>query len=156
MRKAVFFDRDGTINVNYGYVYKKEQLEFVDGIPEIIKDYNEKGILVVVVSNQAGIARGLYTEREMHDFNNYMNQQLQDIYGAHIDKFYFCPHHPEFTGKCDCRKPSSGMFFRAAKELDIDLKNSVMYGDKESDMIAAKNAGILTTYLVKCDKNIKY
>lgn len=154
MRKAVFFDRDGTINVNYGYVYKKEQLEFVDGIPEIIKDYNEKGILVVVVSNQAGIARGLYTEREMHDFNNYMNQQLQDIYGAHIDKFYFCPHHPEFTGKCDCRKPSSGMFFRAAKELDIDLKNSVMYGDKESDIIAAKKAGIKTTYLVKCDKNI--
>lgn len=155
MGKAAFFDRDGTINVNFGHVYKKEDLEFVEGIPELIKGYNDKGVLVIVVTNQAGIAKKLYSEADMHEFNAYLNQQLFVQYGAHIDKFYFCPHHPDFTGLCNCRKPSPGLFIKAAKENNICLETSVMYGDKDSDLIAAKRAGILKTVLIKCDKNIK-
>ncbi|MHC1724261.1 MAG: D-glycero-alpha-D-manno-heptose-1,7-bisphosphate 7-phosphatase [Aminipila sp.] len=155
MIKAAFFDRDGTINVNFGHVYKKEDLVFVDGIPEIIKKYNDEGTIVIVVTNQAGIAKGLYSENDMHEFNRYLNKQLNAKYGAHIDKFYFCPHHPDFTGLCTCRKPLPGMFFKAANECNICLEKSVMYGDKDSDLIAARSAGILKTYLVKCKKKYR-
>lgn len=148
MRKAAFFDRDGTINVNFGHVYKPEDLEFVPGIPEKIAEYNRESIPVIVVTNQAGIAKGLYTEEDMHHFHAYMNERLQKEYHAHIDAFYFCPHHPDFTGSCDCRKPKPGLFLRAAEELDIDLKRSVMYGDKETDRIAAEQAGITAFNMV--------
>lgn len=148
MRKAAFFDRDGTINVNFGHVYKPEDLEFVPGIPEKIAEYNRESIPVIVVTNQAGIAKGLYTEEDMHHFHAYMNERLQKEYHAHIDAFYFCPHHPDFTGSCDCRKPKPGLFLRAAEELDIDLKRSVMYGDKETDRIAAEQAGIIVFNMV--------
>lgn len=154
MRKAAFFDRDGTINVNFGHVYKPEDLEFVPGIPEKIAEYNREGIPVVVVTNQAGIAKGLYTEEDMHHFHAYMNERLRKEYHAHIDAFYFCPHHPDFTGSCDCRKPKPGLFLHAAEELDIDLKRSVMYGDKESDRTAAQQAGIKEFHLVKSILNL--
>lgn len=142
MTKAAFFDRDGTINVNFGHVYKLNELEFIPGVPEIIKKHNDEGIPVIVVTNQAGIAKGLYTEEEMHRFNNHLNECLKIEYDAHIDAFYFCPHHPEYTGECECRKPKAGMFFKAAKDFKIDLEQSVMYGDKETDRIAAMTAGI--------------
>lgn len=154
MRRAAFFDRDGTINVNFGHVYRLEDLVFVPGVPEIIKSYNDAGTPVIVVSNQAGIAKGLYTEQDMHQFNEYMNYQLREQYGAHIDVFYFCPHHPDFTGPCTCRKPAPGMFFRAARDWDINLPNSVMYGDKESDRMAAESAGIRRFYLVDSSQNV--
>ena len=137
-----FFDRDGTINVNYGHVYRIEDLKFIKGVPEIIKTYNDANIPVIVITNQAGIAKGIYTVAEMHRFNHYMNEQLQDRYGAHIDAFYFCPHHPDYTGPCSCRKPEPGLFFQAAQEWNIDLSESIMYGDKESDEKAARLAGI--------------
>lgn len=142
MRRAAFFDRDGTINVNYGHVYRPEDLTFVSRVPEIIRRYNEAGILVLVVTNQAGIAKGMYTEAEMHRFHTYMNEQLRERYGGHIDAFYFCPHHPDYTGACDCRKPKPGLFLQAAKEWNICLQESIMYGDKESDHLAAEAAGI--------------
>ena len=142
MRKAAFFDRDGTININYGHVFRIEDLAFVPGVPEIIKGYNDQSIPVIVVSNQAGIAKGLYTVADMRRFNAAMNERLQKEYGAHIDAFYFCPHHPDFTGDCNCRKPKPGMILQAAKELNISLPDSVMYGDKDSDRQAAENAGI--------------
>lgn len=148
MKKAAFFDRDGTINVNFGHVYKPEDLVFVEGTPEIIASYNREGVPVIVVTNQAGIAKGIYTENDMHRFHEYMNQRLNTEYGAHIDAFYFCPHHPDFTGACNCRKPKPGMFLRAAKDLNIDLSSSVMYGDKESDLIAAQSAGVNKLILV--------
>lgn len=154
MRRAAFFDRDGTINVNFGYVYRPEDLEFIPGVPEIIKEYNDTGTPVIVVSNQAGIARMVYSEEDMHRFNRHMNTQLEKLYGAHVDAFYFCPHHPDYTGPCSCRKPSAGLFFQAAKDWKIDLPASVMYGDKESDRIAAQNAGISEFHWVHCDKNI--
>lgn len=154
MRKAAFFDRDGTINVNFGHVYKPEDLAFVPGIPEQIAEYNQKGIPVIVVTNQAGIAKSLYTEADMHRFHTHMNKRLSKEYGAHIDAFYFCPHHPEYTGVCSCRKPAPGMFLRAAKDWEISLEQSVMYGDKESDRQAAEQAGIKKFHLVYCDQNI--
>ena len=141
-RSAAFFDRDGTINVNYGHVYKPADLTFVEGTPEVIRKYNDAHIPVIVVTNQAGIAKGMYTEADMHRFNSYMNRCLREKYNAHIDAFYFCPHHPDYTGECDCRKPKAGMFFRAAKDWNIDLSKSIMYGDKESDKQAAAQAGI--------------
>jgi D,D-heptose 1,7-bisphosphate phosphatase len=141
-RSAAFFDRDGTINVNYGHVYKPADLTFVEGTPEVIRKYNDAHIPVIVVTNQAGIAKGMYTEADMHRFNSHMNRCLREKYNAHIDAFYFCPHHPDYTGECDCRKPQPGMFFRAAKDWNIDLTKSIMYGDKESDKQAAERAGI--------------
>lgn len=148
MKKAAFFDRDGTINVNYGHVYKLEDLTFVDGVPEIIREFNKKGILVIVVTNQAGIAKKYYSEQDMHRFNEYMNKCLMEEFNAHIDTFYFCPHHPDYTGECNCRKPKPGMILQAAEELDIDISNSLMYGDKETDEMAAKMAGIGRFYYV--------
>lgn len=153
--KAAFFDRDGTINVNYGHVYRCEDLKFVHGIPEIIREYNDEGIPVIVVTNQAGIAKGIYTEADMQRFHAYMNEQLKQQYGAHIDYFYFCPHHPEYTGFCACRKPNAGLFFRAAEELSISLSESIMYGDTDSDREAAKAAGLHRFVLVKDENNIK-
>lgn len=141
-RMAAFFDRDGTINVDFGHVYKLEDLKFVQGTPELIRQYNESNVPVIVVTNQAGIAKGIYTEGDMHRFNDYMNRCLYEKYGAHIDAFYFCPHHPDYTGECNCRKPKPGMFIQAAKEWNIDLSKSIMYGDKESDKKAADQAGI--------------
>jgi len=148
VKQAAFFDRDGTINVNFGHVYKPEDLRFVAGIPEIIAGYNQKGIPVIVVTNQAGIAKGIYTEIDMHRFHAHMNERLLKEYGAHIDAFYFCPHHPDFTGPCTCRKPAPGLFFKAAKDLNICLPDSVMYGDQESDRIAAQQAGIRTFHWI--------
>ncbi len=92
MNKAAFFDRDGTINVDTGYTYRIEDLQFITGTPDLIKRYNDEDYLVICVTNQAGIAKGLFTEKEMHIFNQHLNERLQSEYGAHIDDFYFCPH----------------------------------------------------------------
>ncbi len=129
-------------------------MTFVEGMPEIIRNYNVAGIPVIVITNQAGIAKGMYTEQDMHRFNAYMNEKLQSKYGAHIDAIYFCPHHPDFSGKCACRKPEPGMFLEAAKEWNISLSESVMYGDKESDRIAAERAGIPTFIMVSDSRNV--
>ncbi len=153
-RKAAFFDRDGTINVNYGHVYKLEDLAFVDGVPAIIRKYNDEGTPVIVVTNQAGIAKGLYTEEDMRQFNHYLNQELNRLYGAHIDAFYFCPHHPNFTGPCKCRKPEPGLLLRAAKEWNVNLGSSIMFGDMRSDEEAARAAGIGRYISVECIKKI--
>lgn len=154
MTKAAFFDRDGSINVNFGHIYRTEDLEFIPGIPEIIRGYNKSHIPVIVITNQAGIAKGLYTEQDMHCFHRYMNEELEKRFGAHIDAFYFCPHHPDFTGPCSCRKPAPRLFFKAAEDWNVSLPESVMYGDKESDKIAAQRAGICTFHYIYCDKNI--
>ncbi len=154
MRRAAFFDRDGTINVNFGHVYQRERLVFVAGIPELIAGYNRSGIPVIVITNQAGIAKGMYTEADMHQFHIYMNGRLEELYGAHIDAFYFCPHHPDFTGPCTCRKPAPGMFFAAARDWQISLQGSTMYGDKETDRLAAQRAGIMDFRPVSCRENI--
>lgn len=142
MNKAAFFDRDGTINIDTGYLYEPEKLKFIPGVPELIRKYNDEGYLVIVITNQSGIARGMFTVEQMERFNEYMNQRLQNEYGAHIDAFYYCPHLPEITGECNCRKPKPGLFLRAIHEHDIDSVQSVSYGNSERDKTASFAAGI--------------
>ncbi|MGP1569008.1 MAG: D-glycero-alpha-D-manno-heptose-1,7-bisphosphate 7-phosphatase [Peptoanaerobacter stomatis] len=146
MNKAAFFDRDGTINVEKNYLYKVEDFEFIKGIPELIKKYNDEGYVVIVVTNQAGIARGYYTEEDMNILHRYINEQLAKI-GAHIDDFYFCPHHPDITGECNCRKPKTGMLEKAIKEWNIDVTKSILYGDKPWDIEAGEKCGIRSIYV---------
>ncbi|WP_455089430.1 D-glycero-alpha-D-manno-heptose-1,7-bisphosphate 7-phosphatase [Peptoanaerobacter stomatis] len=146
MNKAAFFDRDGTINIEKNYLYKVEDFEFIKGIPELIKKYNDEGYVVIVVTNQAGIARGYYTEEDMNILHRYINEQLAKI-GAHIDAFYFCPHHPDITGECNCRKPKTGMLEKAIKEWNIDVTQSILYGDKPWDIEAGEKCGIRSIYV---------
>lgn len=155
LRAAAFFDRDGTINVDFGHVYRCEDLQFIPGIPERIRAYNEKGVLVIVITNQAGIAKGIYREADMHRFHAYMNRRLESDYGAHIDAFYFCPHHPDYTGPCECRKPNAGLILNAARDHRISLPDSVMYGDKESDRLAAEASGVGAFFYVDGQGEIK-
>lgn len=147
MNKAAFFDRDGTINDDVNYLYKIEDFRFIEGMPQFIKKFNDWGFKVIVVTNQAGIARGYYTEEDMHKLHNYINDELAKI-GAHIDAFYFCPHHPDITGPCHCRKPEPGMIEQAIRDFDIDVTQSVLFGDKIWDIEAGEKCGI-KGYLVE-------
>lgn len=146
MNKAAFFDRDGTINVEINYLCRPEDLEFIAGMPEFIRKFNDWGFKVIVVTNQAGIARGYYTEEDMNRVHRYMNERLAE-YGAHIDAFYFCPHHPDFTGPCACRKPGTGMLEQAGADFDIDFSRSILFGDKPWDIEAGEKMGI-KSYLI--------
>ncbi|WP_298034596.1 HAD family hydrolase [uncultured Dysosmobacter sp.] len=147
-RKAAFFDRDGTICEDIGYAHDPKDIHFIAGMPEIIREYNKAGYLVIVITNQSGIARGFFTDQQMQLFHEVMNQRLEKEYGAHIDAFYFCPHLPEITGECECRKPKPGMFLKAISEYNIDPKQSVSYGDSDRDEIASRAAGIERFFLV--------
>lgn len=147
MNKAAFFDRDGTINVDVNYLYRIEDFRFIEGMPHFIKKFNDWGFKVIVVTNQAGIARGYYTIEDMNKLHNHINNELAKI-GAHIDAFYFCPHHSDITGLCHCRKPEPGMIQQAIKDFNIDVTQSVLFGDKSWDIEAGKKCGI-KGYLVK-------
>jgi D-glycero-D-manno-heptose 1,7-bisphosphate phosphatase len=140
--KAAFFDRDGTINVDTVHTYKTEELRFIAGVPELIRRCNDEDFLVIVITNQSGIARGLFTEADMLKFHEYMNRRLHNEYGAHIDAFYFCPHHPDFSGDCGCRKPKPGLIQQAIRDFNICVEQSVMFGDSDSDVKAATAAGV--------------
>lgn len=144
--KAIFFDRDGTLNVDVHYLHDPADFVWVDGAIEAIRWANEHGYLVIVVTNQSGIARGYYDEAAVHHLHDWMNTELEK-HNAHIDAFYYCPHHtegklPAYTKSCDCRKPAPGMILRAIAEHDIDPAASWMFGDAESDVAAAENAGV--------------
>lgn len=141
--KAVFFDRDGTINRDVHYLYRPEDMHFIDGIPSFIKKWNDWNYKVIVVTNQAGIARGYYTEDDMRVLHRYMNECLNE-YGAHVDAFYFCPHHPDFTGTCHCRKPEPGMIEDAIREFDLDPAQCILFGDKPWDVEAGERCGIFS------------
>lgn len=146
--KALFLDRDGVINVDKRYLFKIEDCEFVAGIFDLCKLAIEKKFLIVVVTNQAGVARGYYTENDMYKLHQYMENEFKKN-GVLVSGFYYCPHHPEFTGKCSCRKPEPGLLLEAAEKLNIDLSQSYMIGDKLSDAYAGKNSGIKESLLVK-------
>ena len=141
VQKAAFFDRDGTINVDVHYLYKPEDLVFIEGMPEFIRQWNKWGYKVIVVTNQAGIARGLYSEEDMKRLHRYMNERLE-AWDAHIDAFYYCPHHPDFTGPCSCRKPAPGMIEKAIREFDLDPAQCILFGDKIWDIEAAKKSSV--------------
>jgi D-glycero-D-manno-heptose 1,7-bisphosphate phosphatase len=150
--RAVFLDRDGTINVEKNYVHKIDDFEFIEGSAEAIRLFNEHEFKVVVVSNQSGIARGLYTRNDVHILHDYIQRELGKI-NAHIDAFFYCPHHADATVKeyrvdCDCRKPRPGMLRRAEKKLDLDLKSSYIIGDLTADMEMGRQNG-LYSILVK-------
>jgi D-glycero-D-manno-heptose 1,7-bisphosphate phosphatase len=139
--KALFLDRDGTINLEKNYVFRIEDFEFTPGIFELIKNYQNKGFLLFVITNQSGLARKYYTETDFFRLNNWMIRQFLKQ-GIEITKVYHCPHHPEITGKCNCRKPEPGMILQAIQEFNIDPVNSVLIGDKKRDILAGEKAGI--------------
>lgn len=154
MNKALFLDRDGVINIEKDYLYKIEDFEFIDGIFEVCKYYQDLDYKVFIVTNQSGIARSFYTEKDFLTLTTWMINEFAKQ-GINISKVYFCPHHPDITGKCECRKPKPGMLLDAAKEFDIDLKNSTIIGDKERDIEAGLNAGLVETYLFDESNSIK-
>ena len=147
MKRAVFLDRDGTINIEKEYLYQAKDFEFIPGVPEAIRLLNQAGIMVVVVTNQSGVARGYYTEEDVENLHRHIASELEDS-GAHVDAWLYCPHHPTGRGSyalpCDCRKPLPGMLAEAARRYDIDLENSTMVGDKLADIEAGLAAGCRT------------
>lgn len=147
MNKAVFLDRDGIINIDNNYVYRIEDFEFCDGIFKLLKEFQELGYILIIITNQAGIARGFYDENDFLKLTKWMIEKFNE-YNIQIKKVYFCPHHPEFTGKCDCRKPNNRMILQAKDEFNINLNNSILIGDKESDIEAGIKSGIDNTILV--------
>ena len=153
--KAIFLDRDGVINLDKGYVYLWEEFEFIPGAIDAMHSLVLAGYLLIVVTNQSGIARGKYTENQYWELTNTLLEFLR-IKGITIAGIYHCPHHlrgkvPEFSLECDCRKPLPGLFLRAAQEHNIDMKESILVGDKLSDIQAARAAGISKTYMVRSD-----
>lgn len=139
--RAVFLDRDGTINVEKNYLWKIEDWEWIPGAPEAIRELNDTGFRVIVVSNQAGIAKGYYKAEDVIALHHFVSDALARI-GARIDAYYFCPHHPDFgDAECTCRKPKPGMLLRAAADYKVDLQESWIIGDKLIDVTAGKRAG---------------
>jgi D-glycero-D-manno-heptose 1,7-bisphosphate phosphatase len=144
-RPAAFLDRDGTINVEVEYLSEPEQIVLLPGAAAAIARLNRAGIVVVVVTNQAGVARGYFPESRVAQIHARLDELLE-AEGARIDRYYYCPHHPTaglgaYRVECDCRKPKPGMLLAAAKELDLDLARSVLIGDKLLDLEAARQAG---------------
>ena len=136
MIQAIFFDRDGVLNEEVGYLWEIEKFKWIDGARAAIKFCNERGILAIVVTNQSGIARGMYTTQEVDALHAFMEV------GAHIDGFYYCPHHPNFSGECDCRKPKPGLILRVCEEFKINPAKAILFGDSQRDLEAAKAAGL--------------
>lgn len=148
-RPAALFDRDGTLNEDTGYVHSPKEFRWLQGAKETIKAVNDAGYLAIVISNQAGVARGYYTEQDVRSLHTWMNHDLR-LVGAHIDAFYFCPHHPEagsgeYRTACECRKPEPGMILKAARDWNIDLERSIGIGDHDTDITAFRRAGVRTT-----------
>jgi len=152
MKKAIFLDRDGVIiDGKKEFIYKKEDVSILPGVIEALKTLKSKGYILIGITNQPAIARGLTTEKEVEEIHNFINEETGNL----IDRFYFCPHHPEmhpdvpshairYRIPCNCRKPSTGMLLRAAEDFNIDLSQSWMVGDMISDIACGKNAGCKT------------
>jgi len=145
-RPAVFLDRDGTINLDKSYVYRREDFEWLPGAIEAIKRLNEAGIYVFVVTNQSGIGRGFYKEADVAILHQWMQEELA-AFGAHIDDFRYCPFHPEaevegYKADHDWRKPAPGMILDLLKHWPVEASQSLMIGDRESDIEAGHAAGM--------------
>ncbi|HIT37784.1 MAG TPA: HAD family hydrolase [Candidatus Onthousia faecipullorum] len=147
--KAVFLDRDGTINYDFGYVYEKDKLKFLPGVISSLKRLSEAGYLLIIITNQSGIGRRYFTLDEYNEFNNYMLKQLKDK-GVNITKVYYCPH-TDLDG-CNCRKPKLGLFYQAIDEYNIDLDKSFAIGDNERDLAICMNSPICGILLNKDSK----
>lgn len=146
MRRALFLDRDGVVNVDGHYIHKPEEFHFIEGIFELCRVAMDRGYLLIIVTNQSGIARGMYTEEDFLQLNDWMCSQFYEQ-GILINKVYFCPYHPEkgigrYKRDSYDRKPNPGMLIKAEDEFGLDLSNSIIVGDKESDMEAGRRAGV--------------
>jgi D-glycero-D-manno-heptose 1,7-bisphosphate phosphatase len=152
MIKTIFLDRDGVITADPPhYAHRIDQLSLIPGSAEAILLLNQQGFMVIVITNQSGVAKGMYKEENIHIFNNEMQKRLQEL-GAHVDAIYYCPHHPEgivpeYKKNCDCRKPEPGMLRKAVEDMNLTLDDSYLVGDKWSDIEAGKSVGC-TTILV--------
>ena len=154
MKRALFLDRDGVINVEKDYLYKIEDFKFIDGLFELCRYYQEQGYLIIVVTNQSGIARDYYSEEDFSKLSDWMIKEFLK-HNIKIEKIYHCPHHPDISGECSCRKPNPGMLLEAHKEFDINLEDSIIIGDKERDIEAGLNAGLRECYLFDETKTVK-
>lgn len=146
VRKALFLDRDGVINANHGYVHRAQDTEWVPGIFELGREALARGFELIIVTNQAGIARGFYSEQSFRDYTHWMHAQFERE-GAPVLATYHCPHHPTagqgvYLAQCACRKPAPGMLLRAQADWDLDLAASLLVGDQPSDLQAARAAGV--------------
>ena len=151
MRPALFLDRDGVININHGHVHKIENFDFIEGIFDLVKKANGLAMPVIIITNQGGIGRGLYSEDVFHTLMNTVIELFKE-HGAVIDDVYFCPNHPEhgvgqYKQPSYYRKPEPGMILMAAKDHGLDLSKSVFVGDKRTDMEAGKSAGVGELFL---------
>ena len=147
-RGAIFLDRDGVINKDFGYVGTLERFEWIEGAIDAIKTANNAGYLVIVITNQSGIGRGLYTEEDFHYLMEAINNMLKEK-GAHIDDYYYCPHHEQanlekYKKRCSNRKPGSGMLLQAINDWNINLERSIFIGDQLTDVESGKNIGVDT------------
>jgi D-glycero-D-manno-heptose 1,7-bisphosphate phosphatase len=149
-QKAFFFDRDGVINIDHGYVSKIEDFTFMEGVFPAMRDLAGKGYRLIIITNQSGIGRGYYAEADFQKLTAWMLEQFAEN-DVQIEAVYNCPHHPEEN--CDCRKPEPGMLLKAIREHDVDPDLSWMVGDKESDMQAAEAAGIHNRVLIGGEKS---
>lgn len=147
MNKAVFLDRDGVIIEEEHYLSDPDKIRLIPGAVEAIKRLRDAGYLAVVTTNQAGVARGYYEEADAVKVNERLKLMLESA-GAGLDGIYMCPHHPDHSGDCYCRKPAPGMLLQAIKDLNIDCADSYMIGDKMSDIGAADAAGCADAFLV--------
>ena len=154
MNKVLFLDRDGVVNVEKNYLYRIEDFEFIDGVFEACRYFQELGYILVIITNQAGIARGKYREEDFATLTKWMLDEFRkrDI---KIARVYHCPHHPEYSGECDCRKPRPGMLLKAKEQFNIDMGNSILVGDKNSDIAAGIKAGVGRNYLVQTGHEIE-
>jgi D-glycero-D-manno-heptose 1,7-bisphosphate phosphatase len=150
---AIFLDRDGTLNLDKGYVHQWADWEWLPGAPEALARLKEAGYKLVVITNQSGVVKGYYSEEDVRELHRRVNLDLagRGPGAAILDAFYFCPHHPNYSGPCSCRKPAPGLIRQAAAEHNLDLSRSFMVGDKLIDAAAGENAGcrsilVLTGY----------
>lgn len=146
MKPAVFLDRDGVLTVENSYITSVEELRLFPYTVECIRKIRQKGYYTIVITNQSGVARGLFTEEKLREMNDYLLKQ------TNVDAIFYCPHHPEgkiekYRKMCDCRKPGTGMFEAACREFTIDMPNSYMIGDRASDIAAGQKAGVRTILL---------
>ena len=146
--KAVFIDRDGTLNIDHGYIDTPEELQLYPGVPEGIQLLKENGFLIIVVTNQSGIGRGFFCHETVGKIHEKLRQDLSKK-GANIDAIYYCPHHPD--DDCDCRKPKTGMMEQAIHDFDIDITSSFIIGDRASDIQAGLAMGC-STLLISHDQ----